>query len=187
MIVNFICSHNYCLLHIAKTGHLRCCLYIFRLLFGCSSTLSCGNRHLSPALKTRFILKEFDTRANANIHKAFACKYPSNNIYMVVEEWIDGYLCLGYSSSTHFDLVIRLAQKMWRQCVLVFAHDLGFRGGNCNGHLANTGLFLSTGNRYLFLLQRLTIPVDTLSLLLLPFSHDWRQSFVIAVSDLFSS
>ena len=27
VIVNSNCSHNYCLLHIAKTGHLRCCLY----------------------------------------------------------------------------------------------------------------------------------------------------------------
>ena len=32
-----------------------------------------------------------------------------------------------------------LAQKVWRQCV--FAHDLGYREGNCNGLLANTGLF----------------------------------------------
>ena len=28
VIVKSDCSHNYCLLHIAKTGHLRCCLYI---------------------------------------------------------------------------------------------------------------------------------------------------------------
>ena len=34
-----------------------------------------------------------------------------------------------------------VAQKVWRQCVLVFAHDLGFRGGNCIGLHANTGLF----------------------------------------------
>ena len=39
---------------------------------------------------------------------------------------------LGYfSSATHFDLVIRLAQKAWRQCVLSFAYDLGSRDGNC--------------------------------------------------------
>ena len=44
-------------------------------------------------------------------------------------------------TSTHFYLVKRLARKMWRLCVLVFAHDLGFRGGNCNGLLANAGLF----------------------------------------------
>ena len=51
-----------------------------------------------------------------------------------VEEWTHGYFCLRYfSSSTHFDLVMRLAQKVWRQCALVFARDLGFRGGNCIG------------------------------------------------------
>ena len=54
-----------------------------------------------------------------------------------------------FSSSTHFDLVKRLAQKAWRQCVLVFVHCLGFRAGNCIDLLANTGLFLSTGNSYL--------------------------------------
>ena len=66
-----------------------------------------------------------------------------------------------------------------------FARDLGFRGGNCNGLLANTGLFLSTGNRYPFLLQRLTIPFDSVPLLMMQFSHAWRQSFVIEVSDLY--
>ena len=63
--------------------------------------------------------------------------------------------CLGYfSSSTHFDLVIRLAQMVWRQCVLRFCSRSWSRGGNCNGLLVNTGRFLSTGDRYLFLLQR---------------------------------
>ena len=74
------------------------------------------------------------TRAHANVHKTFACRYLSNSICTVVEEWTHGYFCLAYfSSSTHFDLVMRLAQKVWRQCVLVFVHDLGFRDGNCNG------------------------------------------------------
>ena len=27
VIVNSYCSQNYCLLHIVKTDHLRCCLY----------------------------------------------------------------------------------------------------------------------------------------------------------------
>ena len=96
--------------------------------------------------------------------------------------------CLGYfSSSTHFDLVMWLAQTLWRQCVRVFAHDLGFRGGNCNGLLANTGLFLSTGNRYLFFHERRLILFDSLSQLLLRFSHASRQTFVIEVFDLFFS
>ena len=53
-----------------------------------------------------------------------------------------------------------MAQKAWRQCVLVFVHDLGSRDGNCIGLLANTGLFLSTGKKYLFL-QRHFIPFDS--------------------------
>ena len=64
---------------------------------------------------------------------------------------------------------------------------LGFVAENCNGLLATTGLFLSTDDRYLFLLQRLTIPFDSLSLLLIQFSHVWHQSFVNEVSHLFSS
>ena len=120
------------------------------------------NRHLSQALQPIF-LSRIGTQADANIHKTFACKYLSNNICkFVVEEWTHGYFCLGYfSSSTHFDLVIRLAQKAWRQCVLVYVHGLGFRDGTCIGLLADTGLFLSTGNRYLFLLQRRKIPFDS--------------------------
>ena len=69
-----------------------------------------------------------------------------------------------FSSSTLFDLVKRLAQKVWRQCVLVFVHDLGFRDGNCIGLFANTGLFLSIGNRYLSLFQSRLPPLDSLSL-----------------------
>ena len=56
---------------------------------------------------------------------------------------------------------MRLAQKVWEQCVLVFAHDLGHRGGNCNGLLANTGLFLSIGNKYFILFQRHSFPFDS--------------------------
>ena len=89
-----------------------------------------------------FFLKKNGTRADANIHTAFACRCVSNYICTVVEDWTHGYFCLGYhSSSTHFDLVIRLAQKVWRQCVLVFAHVFWSRDRNCNGLLANTGLF----------------------------------------------
>ena len=62
------------------------------------------------------------TQAGANIHKAFACRYLSNNICTVVEEWWHhGYFCLGYfSSSTQFDLVRRISRNVWRLCVLGF-------------------------------------------------------------------
>ena len=140
---------------------------------------------LVSSLTTRFILYRIGTRAEANVHKTFAYKYLSNNICTVVEEWTHGYFCLGYFSSlTHFDLVIRLAQKAWRQCVLVFLHDLGFRDGNCIGVLANAGLFLSTGNKYL---QRRLTPFDSRPLLRIQFSRAWRQSFVIEASDRNSS
>ena len=76
-----------------------------------------------------------------------------------------------FSSSTHFDLVKRLAQKAWRQCVLVFVRSLGFRAKNCIDLLANTGLFLSTDNKYLFLLQLRFVAFDSSPLLLIQFSH----------------
>ena len=82
--------------------------------------------------------------------KAISCKYLSKNICTVVGEWHHGYFCLGYfSSSTHFDLVTLIAQKVWRLWVLVFVHDLGSRDGNCIGLPSDSGLFLSTGNMYL--------------------------------------
>ena len=52
------------------------------------------------------------TRADAKIHKTFACRHLSNNICTVVEEWTQGYFCLGYfSSSTHFGLVMRFGSE----------------------------------------------------------------------------
>ena len=134
------------------------------------------------------LLCRIDTRLDANIRKAIACKYFSNNICTVVEEWNHDYFCLGYlSSPTHFDLVIRLARKAWRQCVLVLAHDRYSHARNCIGLLSNTGFFLSIGKRYLFLLQRHSFPYDFGPLLPFQFSRVWRQSFVFEVSDRYSS
>ena len=82
-------------------------------------------------------------------------------ICTVVEEWRRGYFCHGYfSSSTHFDLVTRMARKVWRHSVSVLLHDRHSHAGNCIGLLSNTGLFLSTGKKYLFLLQRHSFPYD---------------------------
>ena len=53
----------------------------------------------------------------------------SQIICTVVEEWTHGYLCLGcFTSSTHFDLVIRLLRRCGGSVFWFFAHDLGFRG-----------------------------------------------------------
>ena len=87
------------------------------------------------------------------------------------------------STSWHWGL-----RKVWRHCGSGFlAHDRYSHAGNCIGLPSNTGLFLSTGNRYLFLLQRHSIPFDSWPLLLFQFSRVWRQSFAIEVSDLYSS
>ena len=42
-----------------------------------------------------------------------------------------------------------MAQRVWRLSVSVFVHDGYSHAGNCIGLLSNTGLFLSTGNKYL--------------------------------------
>ena len=90
------------------------------------------------------------TRADANIHKTFACRYLSNYFCTVVEEWHHGYFCLGYF--THRPL-----------------NTVGSEGvaAVCSGFCAQswvlvteTGIFLSTGNRYLCLFQRRLIPFD---------------------------
>ena len=47
-----------------------------------------------------------------------------------------------------------MARKVWRHCGLVFRHDRYSHARNCIGLLSNTGLFLSTGDRHLFLFQR---------------------------------
>ena len=102
-----------------------------------------------PRLCSPFLFCKIDTRVDANVHKAIACKYLSKNICTVVEEWHHGHFCLGYFSSlTHFVLVTRMARKVSRLWVLVFAHDRYSHAGNVR--LPNTGLFLSTGNRNLF-------------------------------------
>ena len=57
---------------------------------------------LVSSLNNPFHFYRIGTRSDANIHKAFACRYLSNNICTVVEEWTHGHFCLGYfSSSTH--------------------------------------------------------------------------------------
>ena len=56
-----------------------------------------------------------------------------------------------------------MAQKVWRLWVLVFGHDRYSHAGNCIGLLSNTGLFLSTGNKYLLNLQRQLIPFRSLT------------------------
>ena len=99
---------------------------------------------MSPALQPVFVYRN-GTRADANIHK-FACKY----------------------------LQIKSARLSSNGTMVTFASDASLLrhtstvAAECSGFcarswvtwrklqrsLANTGLFLSTGNRYLFLHQR---------------------------------
>ena len=58
-------------------------------------------------------------------------------------------------------------------------HDHHSHAGICTGRPSNTGLFLSTDNIHLFLLQRHLSPFDSWPLLLFRFSRVWRQSFAI--------
>ena len=44
VIVSPNCSHNYCLLHVAKTGHLKCYLYNVRASTGSSYASLCTRR-----------------------------------------------------------------------------------------------------------------------------------------------
>ena len=46
---------------------------------------------------------------------------------------------------------------LWSGCCARYRHS---HAGNCTGLLSTTGHFLSTGNRYLFLLQRHSFPFD---------------------------
>ena len=104
-----------------------------------------------------FLFFKIGTRSDANIHKAVPYRYLSNNIYTVVEEWTLGY----FSFSTHFYLVKRAGSEGVAAVCSGFCARSWVSWRNCNGLLTNTGLFLSTGNRYLFLLRRHFSPFDS--------------------------
>ena len=115
-----------------------------------------------PRLYIPFLFCKIDIREDANIHKANSCKYLSNRICTAVDEWHHGYFCLRYFfSSAHFDLVSLMAQKVWRLSASVLVHDRYPHAGNCICLPSNIGLFLATGSKYLFLLQRLLVPFDS--------------------------
>ena len=89
----------------------------------------------------------FTRRSRASTYQLISARSSKNGT--------NGNFCLGhFSSSTHSDLVKRMAREVWRHHGLVFGTIVILNTGNCIGLLSNTGLFLSTGNRYLFLLQR---------------------------------
>ena len=112
-----------------------------------------------PRLATRFSLVEltlrrmpiFKRRSRASTLQILSARLSKNGTMVT--------FFLGYFfSSTHFHLVTLTARKVWRLCVLVFANDRCSYAGNCIRLLSNTGLFLSTGNKYLFFLQHHSFP-----------------------------
>ena len=98
----------------------------------------------------------------SNTHKAIWCKYLSRSMYMAVD-WTSqtGFCLWHFFFSTHFYLAYLkiVAQRVVRLLVSA-SHDRYSHAGRYIGLLSNTGLFLSTGNRYLFLLQRHSFPYD---------------------------
>ena len=121
----------------------------------------------------------FTERSRASTFQIVVCT--------VVEEWYQDYFFPWYFSTTHFDLVSLTAQMVERLSVSVLVHDHHSHAGICTGFPSNIGLFLSTGNKYLLLLQRHSFPFDSWPLLLFQFSRAWHKSFVIEVSDLYFS
>ena len=94
---------------------------------------------------------------------AISCKYNSDSNCTVVEESCQGYFCLQhFFFLTHFHLVSLMARKVWRHSDSVSAvHDRHSHARNCTGLPSNICLFLSTGNKNLFLLQRHLSPFDS--------------------------
>ena len=62
---------------------------------------------LVSSLTTHFILYRIGTRADANIHKTFACTYVSNNICTVVREWHHGMVTFALDISLPQDTSTR--------------------------------------------------------------------------------
>ena len=150
---NFHNSHSILVVAFSSFMGIVAFLWLFIRLF---INLVKRKKTLASSLTTRFIFIEIDTREDANTHKPIACKYLSINICTVVEEWTMVTCASDTSLPRHTSTLVSLmAQKVWRQCVLFWAHELGSRGGNRNGLLADTGLFLSTGNGRIFLYSHL--------------------------------
>ena len=133
-----------------------------------------------PLLYSPILFYRIDIREDANVHKNDLVQVPFMK-YLHGCERIAPWLLLPWIllSSTHFDLVSLMAQKVWRLAVSVFVNDRYSHAGNCTSLPSNVGLFLSTCNIYLFLLQRHSFPFDSWPLPLFRFSSILRQNFAI--------
>ena len=104
-----------------------------------------------PRLCNPILFCRIDVREDANTHKAISCKYLSKKICTVVGEWHHGYFCLGYVSSSCYGWPKRCGGIRVR---FLLCTILGVVTETTSDSL-RTGLVLSAGNRYLFLLRRL--------------------------------
>ena len=183
----YICHNSHSIFVVAFSSFVGIVefLWLFVWLF---INLMMREQTLISGFASRFCFVKLTLGRMPIFHKAIACRCPSNKICTVVGEWHHGCLRLGYFfSSTHFDLVTRMARKVWRHCGLVFGHDRYSHAGNCIGLPSNTALFsFHWYNRHLFLFQHHIIPCDSSPLHLFRFSHVWRQNFSVEVSDLYS-
>ena len=88
VIVNSNCSHNYCLLQIAKTGHLRCCIYRkkYQADPGCISVKTTGfNGSLytrTCGLDSTRILKNCASLCQTSEHKLTPKTFPNKHFYI---------------------------------------------------------------------------------------------------------
>ena len=100
-------------------------------------------------------------REDANSHKVIQCKHLSRSI-CTAGDWTyqTGFCLWGSLFSTHFFLLVLVAQRMERLLVSVF-HDHDSRVGNCTGLVLNTDLLLSTDSKFLF---PLSMPLNPLRL-----------------------
>ena len=163
--------HNPIVIHFSQQPQHSCRRFLF-FLGCCSFSASYLVVHQPCNAETDTCLQPYNpfhfyrvgTLADAFTHKAFACRYFSNNICTVVEEWTHGYLSLGYFFHDTFRHVTRMAQKVWRHCVLFFLRTIiTLMPETALVPLRTLAFFLSTGNRYLFLIQRRSIPFDSLT------------------------
>ena len=159
----------------------------FGFLFGCSSTLWRGNKHSSPASQRVSVLVNWQSGG---------CQYSQDvRVQVPLKQYLHG--CRRMAPWLLLPRIHRFLNTL-RPRDSVSSESVAASGpGFCARALLSCPkllwspfaywLFLSTGDRYLFLLQRHSFPFDSWPLLLIQFSRVWRQCFEVEVSDLFSS
>ena len=148
---------------------------LFRLFIRFSWTFACGNEHSAPNLHPDFVLKKWHSGG---------CQYSQDDLVQVPFKkclhgcrlnFSDWLLPLAVLISADFNFVFLkfVAQKVVRLSVSV-SHDRYSHAGNYIDLPWNTAFFLSTGTKYLFLIQFLST-LDNCTFF--RFSRVWLQKF----------